>query len=250
MKLWVIESYTKPLSRELNMSTVLEPIAGSASHQLARERFSRKSLADIYPSEYSNRWRDRREKACIEECLTFIPPGSRVLDLPCGTGRLTKMLLMRGYHVTGADVSEAMLGHARDNYLKYRQQLGAKAPSVQFEIRDVLSTGFNNNQFQGITCIRLFHHFDDSETRRRALRELRRICSGPIVVTFLNSFALDRYSSWLKAKLRGQNRDSQLPIAFKTFAADIQAADLKIDKRIAAHWGISSRWFLVLSRAA
>ena len=47
------------------MSTVLEPVVGSASHQLARERFSRKSLADIYPSEYSNRWRDRREKACI-----------------------------------------------------------------------------------------------------------------------------------------------------------------------------------------
>src|SRR3954470_5174885 len=104
------------------MTTVLEPVVGSASHQLARERFSRKSLADKYPSEYSNRWRDRREKACIEKCLESIPAGSRVLDLPCGTGRLTRMLVQRGHQVTGADVSEAMLGHARENYEAFRRE--------------------------------------------------------------------------------------------------------------------------------
>jgi len=231
------------------MSTVMKPIAGSPSHKLARERFSQRSLADKYPSEYSSRWRDRREKKCIEMCLEAIPRGSRVLDLPCGTGRLTRMLVSRGFQVTGADVSEAMLGHARENYRKYQREQGGSAPDVQFEIRDVLSTGFNNDQFGGITCIRLFHHFDDAETRRRALKELRRICNGPIIVTFLNSFALDRYSSWLKATIRRQKRVSQLPIPFKTFAADVAAAGLKIDRKIAAHWGISSRWFLVLSRA-
>jgi hypothetical protein len=79
---------------------------------------------------------------------------------------------------------------------------------------------------------------------------LRRICRGPIVVTFLNSFALDRLSVWLKHKVRRKPLTSQLPITFGTFAADIDAAGLKIDKKMAAHWGISSRWFLVLSRKA
>jgi len=232
------------------MSTVQQPIVASASHSLARERFSRKSLADIYPSEYSNRWRDRREKACILECLNSIPSGSRVLDLPCGTGRMTRILVSRGYKVTAADVSEAMLDHARENFDVLRRQQAGKAPQVQFEIRDVLATGFNDNQFEGISCIRLFHHFDEADTRRRALKELRRICSGSIVVTFLNSFALDKYSSWMKAKIRRQKRESQLPIPYKTFAADVKAAGLKVDKKMAAHWGISSRWFLVLSRAA
>src|SRR4029079_5684767 len=125
--------------REKNpMSTVQKPIVGSASHSLARERFSRKSLADIYPSEYSNRWRDRREKACILECLNSIPSGSRVLDLPCGTGRMTRILVSRGYNGTAADVSEAMLDHARENFDVFRRQQAGKAPQVQFEIRDVL----------------------------------------------------------------------------------------------------------------
>lgn len=219
-----------------------------ASHALARHRFGRKSLADKYPTEYSNRWRDRREKACIVECLNAIPAGSKVLDLPCGTGRMTRLLVERGYQVIAADASEAMLGRAKQTYAKYRAERGAAAPEVAFSVRDVLSTGFQDNEFDGISCIRLFHHFSEAETRRKALRELNRICSGPIVVTFLNSFALDRFSSWVKMKVRNRKPENQRPIPLKTFAADIEAAGLQIDKKIAAHWGISSRWFLTLSR--
>jgi ubiquinone/menaquinone biosynthesis C-methylase UbiE len=232
----------------MSTSSTVRPIAESASHKLARERFSRKNFADKYPSEYSNRWRDRREKACIERCLNAIPAGSRVLDLPCGTGRLTRLLVERGYRVTGADVSEAMLARARENYQTYQRQTNAQAPDVQFSVRDVLSTGFKSDEFDGVTCIRLFHHFSEADTRRKALAELARICRGPIVVTFLNSFALDRFSSWFKARFRRRKPASQQPISYQTFAADIAAAGLEIDKKIAAHWGISSRWFLVLSR--
>jgi SAM-dependent methyltransferase len=228
------------------MSTILS--TGSASHRLARERFGRQSLAERYPSEYSNRWRDRREKACILECLRSIPRGGHVLDLPCGTGRLTRTLLELGYRVTGADASEAMLTRARTNYRAYREQSGGNVPPVRFELRDVLATGFATDQFDGVSCIRLFHHFAESETRRRALSELRRISRGPIVVTFLNSFALDRFSYWLQDRLRGRRRSSQLPIPFRSFAAEIESVGLGIDKKLAAHWGISSRWFLVLSR--
>ncbi len=233
--------------RDPLMPELMRPLAESASHQLARERFGRDSLAKMYPSEYSTRWRDRREKACILDCLNAIPAGSKVLDLPCGTGRMTKLLLERGYRVTSADASEAMLARARENYAAYRSQ-HTQAPEVPFSLRDVLATGFGTDEFDGVSCIRLFHHFSESETRRQALRELRRICRGPIVVTFLNSFALDRYSSWLKARIRRRKPENQRPIPFKTFAADIEAAGLEIDKKVAAHWGISSRWFLVLSR--
>ncbi len=220
----------------------------SASHQLAIERFTLQSMADKYPSEYSDRRRDRRERKCILDCLKSIPSGARVLDLPCGTGRLTRILIERGYRVTAADVSEAMLHRARDNYRSYRQQGRGAKSIVEFARCDILDTGFDDDAFDGVTCIRLFHHFADAETRRKAFQELRRVCRGPIVVTFLNSFALDPIASRFKAWVRGKKQVSQLPISFKAFAADIEAAGLKVDKRIAAHWGVSSRWFLVLSR--
>jgi ubiquinone/menaquinone biosynthesis C-methylase UbiE len=230
------------------MTATASSATDHTSHQLARERFGRKKMADKYPSEYRNTWRDRREKACILKCVSLIPRGGRVLDMPCGTGRMTRLLVERGYRLTCGDISEAMLERARENYRIYRS-VHRRAPEVPFKACDVLSTGLDDDHFDGISCIRLFHHFDEAETRRQALRELRRICRGPIVVTFLNSFAIDRYTSEIKRWVRGRGKQvSQRPIPFKTFAADIAAAGLKVDLSIAAHWGISSRWFLALSR--
>ena len=231
------------------MQSDLRSLAGGLSHKIARERFSRRTVAEVYPSEYGDNWRDRREKACILECVSRIPAGAKVLDLPCGTGRMTKLLVERGYRVTGADVSQAMLSRAVENYAAYRNAQNSNAPPVQFGVQDVLATNFATDEFDGICCIRLFHHFAEADLRRRALCELRRICRGPIIVTFLNSFALDRVAYWIKAQLKRRPQLHQLPIAYRTFAADITAAGLRIDKQIAAHWGISSRWFLVLSRA-
>jgi SAM-dependent methyltransferase len=39
--------------------------------------------------------------------------GSRALDFGCGTGRSTRFLRNLGLHVVGADISQAMLDHAR-----------------------------------------------------------------------------------------------------------------------------------------
>jgi ubiquinone/menaquinone biosynthesis C-methylase UbiE len=163
---------------------------------------------------------------------------------------MTRLLVERGYRVIAADASEAMLTRAKENYANYRRGKGGTAAEVPFSLRDVLATGFQTNEFDGVSCIRLFHHFSEAEIRRKALRELGRICHGPIVVTFLNSFAVDRISSWMKARVRGRKLDNQRPIPMRTFASDIEAAGLKIDKKIAAHWGISSRWFLTVSRRA
>lgn len=230
------------------MTTFVGSLPSAASHQWAREKFDLPSRAETYPSEYLNRRRDRREKACVLECLQAFPAGANVLDLPCGTGRMTRILVERGYRVTGADVAEAMLSKARDNHRAYRKQQCGQAPPVSFELRDILATGYADDEFDAVTCIRLFHHFYEAETRRHALSELRRICLGPIILTFRNSFALDYARYWLNARVRRRKQLHMLPIAMKTFAAEIAAAGLRIDKKIAVRWGISSRWFLVLSR--
>jgi ubiquinone/menaquinone biosynthesis C-methylase UbiE len=44
-----------------------------------------------------------------------LPDGARVLDLCCGTGQLAKILVEKGYRVTGIDGSAEMLRHAEGN---------------------------------------------------------------------------------------------------------------------------------------
>lgn len=43
------------------------------------------------------------------------PPGSRLLDVPCGDGRHARELARRGYRVTGVDISEEFLAAARES---------------------------------------------------------------------------------------------------------------------------------------
>ncbi|MCC6671000.1 MAG: methyltransferase domain-containing protein [Planctomycetes bacterium] len=52
-------------------------------------------------------------QAEAEFLARWFDPGSQVLDVPCGDGRLAVALAQRGMQVTGVDGSALLLGHAR-----------------------------------------------------------------------------------------------------------------------------------------
>jgi SAM-dependent methyltransferase len=56
-------------------------------------------------------------------CERLMPPGARVLDAGCGTGRVAIELARRGYQVVGVDVDPRMLAKARslDAGVEWRQ---------------------------------------------------------------------------------------------------------------------------------
>lgn len=54
---------------------------------------------------------DRGEGDLVAAAL---PPPASLLELGCGTGRMTRQLVARGYAVTAVDESPAMLAHVRD----------------------------------------------------------------------------------------------------------------------------------------
>lgn len=56
---------------------------------------------------------DTRAEADFFEERLALPPRGRVLDVPCGDGRLALLLAARGYAVTGVDISAGFLEAAR-----------------------------------------------------------------------------------------------------------------------------------------
>ena len=232
--------------RGIMAKAATHPSPPAWSYQQAVVRFSAPQVASQYPSRFrSDHWRERREKHCITKALRSIPPGSHVLDLPCGTGRLTWLLMDRGFHVTAADVSEAMLATARTNIAARRPPMEENLPVAVFELQDIMQTGYADGQFDAIVCNRLFHHFTESDTRLRALRELRRICRGPVIISFFNSFALDAVYRKLRDKVRGRTRQDRIPIPYKIFHAELLAAGFRIHKKIAVRWGVSPHWYVM-----
>ena len=191
---------------------------------------------------------DRREKRCIIKALASanIRRGATVLDVPCGSGRLLPLLKKMGYRVTGADISAVMLEHAR----LYAGPLGENCLDERDELQltDIFRTGFSDNCFEAVVCNRLLHYFPEPQIRQRALKELRRICSGPIVVSFLCTLALDEATSRASDRIRARKPHGCRAISCTTFANDARQAGLVVKNWIPTRPFISKRWYAVLER--
>lgn len=106
--------------------------------------------------------------------------GSRALDVPCGTGRLTGALAERGSLVVGCDLSASMLHRARD-----RAPGGAATGSVVFTRASVGRLPFPDRAFDTVVCV----NFLQLVPRARwpgLLTELRRVLrpGGTLLVEF------------------------------------------------------------------
>jgi len=230
------------------MAIATEESTVGRSHAMTLDRFGTAEAAARYPSVYGTRRRHRRERETILLTFRHIPDGARVLDLPCGTGRVTRLLLEHGFHVTAADASEPMVRLARENHRQFQGDT-SPAPDATFEVRDVMQTGYANDRFDAVFCNRLLHHFSEPATRRTALAELRRVCTGPLIVSFFNAFSLDAAAFRLRHFIRRTTPNDRIPISLQTFAADATDAGLRIEATLPVRWGISPQWYVVLRRA-
>ena len=57
----------------------------------------------------------RGEMKLVDKAFKLIPKSHRVVDLPCGGGRVTVHLGLQGYAMSSADLSDAMLEITREN---------------------------------------------------------------------------------------------------------------------------------------
>ena len=67
-------------------------------------------------------------------------PGARVLDVPCGNGRLTFELSNRGYRVTGVDIAEEFIEEARS-------RAGSSVEFILGDMRNIEGFGVYDGAF-------------------------------------------------------------------------------------------------------
>jgi SAM-dependent methyltransferase len=212
-------------------------VARTTSYEFAVDVFDTADSAGWYPSGYNRTFRQRRERACLIELIRQIPAGSAVLDLPCGTGRVTRLVAAAGFDVTGADSSPHMVNTARAN-------LEAEFPRARFAVREALATGFADKHFDAVISNRLFHHFNEPATRVAVLREFARISRGPVIVSFACSFSLDVVVHRLKRRLQGRPMHHYRPIPLRRFCEEFREAGLSVTSTRAVLWGLSRMWYV------
>jgi SAM-dependent methyltransferase len=92
------------------------------------------------------------------EQLLHLPVQGQLLDVPCGNGRHAIAFARRGYTVTGVDLSEELLAHAR-------QQAKEAQITVTWQCQDMRDLPWTHT-FDGAICLwASFGYFDDEGNR-------------------------------------------------------------------------------------
>jgi SAM-dependent methyltransferase len=104
-----------------------------------------------------------------------LAPDAEVLDVACGPGILACALAGRARHVTGIDITPAMIEQAR------ARQAATGQTNLSWHVGDATALPFADSQFDRVTTRYSFHHMPDPAA---ALAEMARVCrpGGRIVV--------------------------------------------------------------------
>jgi len=94
----------------------------------------------------SGAWVNERE---IAQIVATLPPNGRILDLGCGTGRLSRRLVELGRDVIMVDASDAMLSVA------------VPATGTPAVLADAFSLPFAPESFDAVVALRVAFHFAD-----------------------------------------------------------------------------------------
>jgi SAM-dependent methyltransferase len=116
-----------------------------------------------------------RDAAALELLVNVsgVRARDRVLDVACGPGLVVRAFAASAAHVTGIDVTPAMIARAKE--------LTTGLSNVDLTLGDVVSLPYADATFELVVSRFAFHHFPEPAL---VMREMRRVCTpgGRVVV--------------------------------------------------------------------
>jgi ubiquinone/menaquinone biosynthesis C-methylase UbiE len=131
---------------------------------------------------------DRREKEAVLDALSPVED-QRVLEIACGTGRFTVMLADRGAEIVGMDISDAMLGEARE-----KARAADLMDHLEFTRGDAARLPFPDDHFDAVFAMRFFHLAD---TPASFLSEMCRVSRDRVFFDTFRRYSARSLYNWL-----------------------------------------------------
>lgn len=159
--------------------------------------------------------RHQAEMALVQRSFPELPPGSPVLDAPCGAGRVSLWMARQGWDVTAMDLGGAAVAHTR-------KTITDKGLPVNALEGDIFNSPWEDRHFRAVICFRLMHHFSERDVRRRLVQELARISGEHLLVSYLSPWSATGIKRRLRALFTGKrHRQNHTPLA--ELIADLEA---------------------------
>jgi len=168
-------------------------------------------------------------------------PG-RALDLPCGYGRFSALLVQKGFVPLNCDLSFFMVERART-----RQRTEKSVPVRGIVADAVKGLPFKNDSFSLVFSMRFFHHLHESRDRKRVLSEFQRISNQWLLVSFYQTNALHRIQRKFRRKLKKSPTRIKM-ISEDVFRDEAKEAGFEVESIDSLFWGIHAQRIALLKK--
>jgi SAM-dependent methyltransferase len=188
-----------------------------------------------YAADYDQRWhgrsgekRDARKAQSLLRSLDLAEQCSgtsfhSIVDLPCGTGRFSDLLMKRVEHYIGLDLSTQMLDHARKKFV-----------CARYLAADVAQLPFADQAVDVTVCIRFLHLVRCPKLRVKFLREMARISRSAVIVDYRHSRTLRVWGKKIRNRL-GMLKLAPANPSLAAIHAELQEAGLTVSSRVSVH---------------
>jgi SAM-dependent methyltransferase len=193
---------------------------GTRSAYQSRDRavaYRRHQTEEWSWARFATWWEHRAVKRVLARSVWMV--SDRVLDVPCGTGALARVLNRFAFRVVAVDISREMMiaggtPYARERFSGFLQG-------------DLLRLPFRS---QSCTCVIAlgFMHRVPAPIRTQALRELTRTCSRSLIISYSLDSPAQRLKMFLLRRLRPTYRPAPSPATLDDIRQEMEGAGLKV----------------------
>lgn len=163
-----------------------------------------------------------------------------ILDVPSGYGRFSDLLLDKAESLVSCDISFHMVKRTKERALLSDRHFTVVADAKQ-------GLPFKNAAFDGLLCMRFFHHVHNPEERKAILKEFARISSCWVILSYYRMNFFHFIQRKLRRTLkRGQTRIKMIP--GKEFHEEVRRAGFNIDKNFSLFKGLHAQHIMHLQR--
>ena len=188
------------------------------------------------PSRYK---RFCREDAIINAWLDDLGNHGVVCDVPCGAGRLVRLITERGFRYIGADVSLAMIREAQRDV--------GDGSVLGFVNADAARLPFADNSVDCIILWRLLHHIPNSPTRQAILREAARVSRQKVLLSFYHALSFTSFRRSIEKIFFGRKGYGEA-ITHWQLQRDAELCGLQVIEFKSFRKYVSINWFACLRK--
>jgi len=179
-------------------------------------------------------------KRGISKLVRFTGKKGYALDIPCGTGRLSNLILKSGYKWVGSDISFEMMMESRKRMKGFEDSF--------YNIRlDAEMMPFKNDSIDCLFSIRFIYHIP-GEIRYKMLKEMNRVTKKWLIIdyNYPNRYNLKH---WVRAagRLFGK-RSTKKRIPLETISRELMENNFHIYKAIPVSRLFSENMLLLCSK--